>query len=67
LEQGIAAWQESISACPALENDEDECAKLVKAVSLYRRHFLGEEPLPQDFPLKKLLDRQKKKESADGQ
>ncbi len=57
FDDGFALWRQTFDAYPTLYEDPVLAEELLPAIESCRRAFLGHEPLPQNFPLKELVDR----------
>jgi len=56
-QQAFGKWAEAFTQIEDLIDDEYVCEDLMDVIGRYRRVALGNKPLPQDFPLRKVVDR----------
>lgn len=64
-EQGFRKWAEAFAQFKDLIEDENVCADVVAAVGRYRGAVLKGKPLPDDFPLREVVNRWDRQRSAD--
>lgn len=61
FEEAFQAFRQLLDAEPAMLADEVVCSDLLKPIALYRDQILRVEHLPEDFPLKPLVERWERK------